>query len=188
MVSIIVISLMTKIALLKTRSSLKMRGINKEVVVAVVKDILIVISITKAEGIMNGTSLESPIMPLSNTMRFSVLMKFGWPFVTSVRPRVALLMLTQMAFMMLISAGSTIQPHSTHLLRWLHSTTPFSNNNGTGTSAPVLHNTVSVPRGGIATQNDLIQVSKSKATRVLCNFQTYTPDADIAALADALYG
>ncbi len=49
-----------------------------------------------------------------------------------------------------------------------------------------MNSAASVPGGVIATNHDLIQVSNSKATQVLCAFQTSTPDADIAALAGAL--
>jgi hypothetical protein len=49
-----------------------------------------------------------------------------------------------------------------------------------------LNTAASVPRGEVAASNDLIQVSKSKATQVLRTFQTSTPDTDIAALAGAL--
>ncbi len=67
-----------------------------------------------------------------------------------------------------------------------HSTTPSFNSIGNGTSAPVLNTAASVPQGEVAASNDLIQLSKSKETQVLCNFQTSTPDADISALAGTL--
>ncbi len=50
----------------------------------------------------------------------------------------------------------------------------------------MLNTTASVLGGGTSANNDLIQVSKSKATQVLCTFQTSTPDADIEALAGAI--
>ncbi len=49
-----------------------------------------------------------------------------------------------------------------------------------------MNTAASVPGEGISTSNDLIQVSKSKVTQVLCTFLKSTPDADIAALAGAL--
>ncbi len=75
---------------------------------------------------------------------------------------------------------------STHLVSRYQSTTSSSNSTGNGTSAPVLNTATSVPKGEVAASNDFIQVSKYKATHVLQNFQTSTPDADIAALAGAL--
>ena len=83
-------------------------------------------------------------------------------------------------------AGSSYRLPSPHPFSCLQSTTPSSNPTGNGTSAPVLNTAASVPWGEVAASNDLIQVSKSKATQVLCNFQTSTPDADIAALAGTL--
>ena len=83
-------------------------------------------------------------------------------------------------------AGSNYRLPSTHPFSRHHSATPSSNSNGNGTSAPVFNTEASVPRGDVAASNDLIQVSKSKVTQVLCNFQTSTPDADIAALAGTL--
>ncbi len=85
-----------------------------------------------------------------------------------------------------LSAGSRYWLPSTHPFSCLQSTTPSSTSTGNGTSAPVVNTAASVPRGGNAASNDLIQFSKSKATQVLCNFQISTPDADIAALAGAL--
>ncbi len=55
-----------------------------------------------------------------------------------------------------------------------------------GTSAPVVNATVSESGCGMSPHNDLIQVSKSKATQVLHIFQTSISDADIAALAGTL--
>ncbi len=49
-----------------------------------------------------------------------------------------------------------------------------------------MNTAASVPRGEVAASNDLIQVSKSKATQVLCHFQTSTPDADISVLVGTL--
>ncbi len=46
-----------------------------------------------------------------------------------------------------------------------------------------MNSAASVPGVGVATNDDLIQVSKSKATHVLCTFQNSTPNANIAALA-----
>ncbi len=83
-------------------------------------------------------------------------------------------------------AGSSFHLPSTHPFSCLQSTTPSSNSTGNGTSAPVLNTAASVSRGEVAASNDLIQVSKSKATQVLWNFQTSTPDADIVDLAGAL--
>ncbi len=79
-------------------------------------------------------------------------------------------------------AGTSYYLSTTHQFHHHHST----NNKSIGTSAPVLNTAASVSGGGIATNNALIQVSKSKATQVLCTFQTSTPDGDDAALADAL--
>ncbi len=120
-------------------------------------------------------------------MGSSVLMEFGWLFVASVKPGVALPMPTLQIFDdVALLAGSNYRLPSTHPFSHHCSTTPSSNSTGNGTSAPVLNTAASVPRGEVAASSDLIQVSKSKATQVLCNFQTSTPDADIAALAGAL--
>ena len=83
-------------------------------------------------------------------------------------------------------AGSNYRLPSTHPFNCHCPTTPSSNPTGNGTSASVLNTAASVPRGEVAVSNDIIQVSKSKATQVLRNFQTSTPDADIAALVSAL--
>ena len=83
-------------------------------------------------------------------------------------------------------AGSNYCLPSTHPFSRHRSTTPSSNSTSNGTSAPVLNTAASVPRGEVDANNDLIQVSKSKATQVLHNFQTLTPDADIAALDGTL--
>ena len=98
--SIIVTSLVIRIVLHRTRLSLKKTGIIPQVVVAMVEDILVVVGIIRDEATMNGTSLESPILPV--IMGFSVLMEFGWLFVASVRPGVVLLMPTLLALIMLI--------------------------------------------------------------------------------------
>ncbi len=74
-----------------------------------------------------------------------------------------------------------MHPFSCH-----HSAVPSSNSTGNGTSAHVYNTAASVPKGEVAASNDLIQVSKSKATQVLHNFQILTPDADIAALDGTL--
>ncbi len=79
-------------------------------------------------------------------------------------------------------SGTSYHLPSTHPFHHHHSTKNIS----IGTSAPALNTADTVPGGGIATNNDLIQVSKSKATQVLCAFQTSTPDVDISALAGAL--
>ncbi len=83
-------------------------------------------------------------------------------------------------------AGSNYRLPSTHLFSCYQSTAPSSNSTGNGTSDPVVNTAASVPRGEVAASNDLIQVSKSKATQVLCTFKTSTPDADIVALAGSL--
>ncbi len=83
-------------------------------------------------------------------------------------------------------AGSNYRLPSTHPVSHHCTATLSSNSTGNGTSAPVLNTAASVPRGEVAASNDFIQVSKSKATQVLCNFQTSIPDADIAALAGTL--
>ncbi len=49
-----------------------------------------------------------------------------------------------------------------------------------------MNTTALIPGKGITTTNDLIQVSKLKATQVLCTFQTSTPDVGIAAPAGTL--
>ncbi len=64
------------------------------------EDVLVVVGIIRDEAIMNGTSLESPILPI--IMGFSVLMEFGWLFVASFRPGVALPMPTLLVFTMLL--------------------------------------------------------------------------------------
>ncbi len=83
-------------------------------------------------------------------------------------------------------AGSSYRLPSTHPFTCYQYTTPSSNSTCNGTSAPVLNTAASVPKGEVAKSHDLIQVSKSKATQILSNFQTSTPDADIAALVGAL--
>ncbi len=97
--SIVVMSLVIRIALHRTRLSLKKRGTMLQEVVAMVEDGLVV-SIIRDKATMNRTSLESPILPV--IMGFSALMEFGWPFVASVKPGVAPLMLILLAFMMLL--------------------------------------------------------------------------------------
>jgi hypothetical protein len=101
MALIVVTSLMIRIALHRTGLSLKKRGIVLQVVVAMVEDVIVVVGIIKAEAIMNGTSLELLTLPVLIIMGFSVLMEFGWLFVASVRPGVALPMLTPLVFMIL---------------------------------------------------------------------------------------
>ncbi len=50
-----------------------------QVEVALVEDILlVVVSIIRAEAIMNGISLELPTLPVPIIMGFSILMEFGW--------------------------------------------------------------------------------------------------------------
>ncbi len=51
-------SLVTRIVFQRTRLSMEKRGIVLQVVVAMVEDVLMVVSTIKAEAIMNGTSLE----------------------------------------------------------------------------------------------------------------------------------
>ncbi len=75
-------------------------------------------------------------------------------------------------------AGSSYCLSITHPFSRYQSTTPSSNSTG------ILQ--LQFQRGENAASNDLIQVSKSKATQVLCTCQNSTPDADIAALAGAL--
>ncbi len=101
MMSIIVMSLMTRIILHKTELSFERRGILINIIVAVVDYILMVVGILKVKGIMNRTSLEWPILPMSITMVFIDLMEFGWPFVVSVRSGVVLLLPTLLVFKML---------------------------------------------------------------------------------------
>ncbi len=98
--SILVMSLVITIVLHRTSLSLKKRGTVLLVVVAILRDVLVVVGIIRAEAIMNRTSLELPI--LSFIMGFSVLIDFGWLFVANVRPVKALPMHTQLAFMMLL--------------------------------------------------------------------------------------
>ena len=98
--SIAVMSLVIRMALHRTRLSLKKKGTVLLVVVAMVEDVLVVVGIIRDKAIMNGTSLESPILPI--IMGFSVLMEFGWPFVASVRPGVEPQMPILLAFMMLL--------------------------------------------------------------------------------------
>ncbi len=89
-----------RIVLHRIRLSLKKRGTMLQVVVAMVEDVLVVVGTIKAEAIMNGISLEPPMLPV--IVELSVLMEFGWLFVASVRPGVALLMPTLLVFMMLL--------------------------------------------------------------------------------------
>ncbi len=77
MVLIIVTSLMIIIVLHRTRLSLKKRGSMLQVEVALVEDILVVVSVIRVKAIMGGTSLEFQILPMSIVLGFSVLMKFG---------------------------------------------------------------------------------------------------------------
>ncbi len=98
--SFAVMSLMIRIKLHRTRLSLKKKGTMLQEVVTMVEDVLVVVGIIRAEATMNRTSLESPILPI--IMGFSVLMEFGWIFVASVRPGVALLMPTLLVCMMLL--------------------------------------------------------------------------------------
>ncbi len=100
--SIIVESLMIRIILHSTRLSLKKRGSKLQVEVVLVKDILVVVGTMRAKAIMNRTSLECPTLPVPIIIGLSVLMEFGWPFVASVRPGVALLMPILLAFMTLL--------------------------------------------------------------------------------------
>ncbi len=98
--SINVMSPVIRIVLHRTSLSLKKRGTVLQVVVAMVEDVLVVVGTIKAEAIMNGINLESPMLPV--IVGFSVLMEFGWLFVASVRPGVALPMPTLLIFMMLL--------------------------------------------------------------------------------------
>ncbi len=117
----------------------------------------------------------------------SILMEFGWLFVASVKTLSGTPNAHTTGFHdVALVAGSNYRLPSTHPFSCLQSTIPSSNSTGNGTSAPVLNTAASVPRGEVAASNDLIQVSRSKATQVLRTFQTSTPDADIAALAGAL--
>ncbi len=95
-----IVSLVIRIILLRTRLSLKKKGTMLQVVVAMVEDVLVVVGTIKAEAIMNRISLELPMLPI--IVGFSVLMEFGWLFVASVRPGVALPMPTLLVFMMLL--------------------------------------------------------------------------------------
>ncbi len=54
-----------------------MKGIIVLVVVTVEEAILMMVSILNTKDIMNGTSLEHPILPMSITMGLRVLMGFG---------------------------------------------------------------------------------------------------------------
>ncbi len=56
--SIVVESLMISIILNRTRLSLKKRGTTLQVEVALVEDVLVVVSISRAKAIMKGTSLK----------------------------------------------------------------------------------------------------------------------------------
>ena len=98
--SIIVINLVIRIILLRTRLSLKKSGTVLQVVVAMVEDVLVVVGTIKAEAIMNGISMESPMLPV--IVGFSASMEFGWFSLASVRPGVALSMATLLVFMMLL--------------------------------------------------------------------------------------
>ncbi len=88
MASIIVMSLVIRIKLHRTRLSLKKRGTTLLDVVTMVDDIIVVVGIIEANAIMNGTSFRCPTLPMSILMGFSVLMEFGWLFVAGVRPEV----------------------------------------------------------------------------------------------------
>ncbi len=63
--SINVMNHVIRIALHRTRLSLKKRGTTLQVVVAMVEDVLVVVGTIKAEAIMNRISLESPMLPQS---------------------------------------------------------------------------------------------------------------------------
>ncbi len=56
--SIVVKSLVIRIILNRTRLSLTKRGTTLQVEVALVEDVLVVVSIIRDEAIMKGTSLE----------------------------------------------------------------------------------------------------------------------------------
>ncbi len=99
--SIVVESLVIRIVLHRTRLSLKKRGTRLLVVFAMVEDVLVVVGTIKAEAIMTRISLELPMLPV--IVGFCVLMEFGWLFVASVRPGVALPMPILLVFMMLLS-------------------------------------------------------------------------------------
>ncbi len=64
--SIVVTSLMIRIVLRRTRLSLKKKGTMLQEVVAMVEDVLMVVSIIRAKAIMNGTSLELPTSAYHN--------------------------------------------------------------------------------------------------------------------------
>ncbi len=98
--SIFVENLMIRIRSNRTRLSLKKQGNTLQVEVTLVEDVLMVVGIIRAKGIMKGTSLESQKMPV--IVGLSVLMEFGWLFVATVRPGVALPMPTLLVFMMLL--------------------------------------------------------------------------------------
>ncbi len=98
--SIVMMSLVIRIVLHRTRLNLKKRGTVLQVVVAMVEDVLVVVGTLKAEAIMNGINLELPMLPV--IVELSVLMEFGWLFVASIRPGVALPMPTLLVFMKLL--------------------------------------------------------------------------------------
>ncbi len=100
--SIIVMSLVIRIILHRTRLSLKKTGTMLQVEVALVEDVRVVVGIIRAKAIMSRTSLECPTLPVSIVTGFSVLMEFGWLIVASVRPGVALPIHTLLVFMMLL--------------------------------------------------------------------------------------
>ncbi len=56
--TIIVMSIVIRIILHRTRLSLKKKGTMLQVVVAIVEDVLVVVGIIRAKAIMKGTSLE----------------------------------------------------------------------------------------------------------------------------------
>ncbi len=74
----------------------------------------------------------------------------------------------------LLAGTSYHLPSTPPFNHYFCSTFVSSTSNATGPLAPVLRTAVSDSGGGMATKNDLIQFSMSKATQVLCPFQAFT--------------
>ncbi len=91
MVLIIVRNPLTNPELHISGLSFKRRGIIDQVMVAVMKDILLVDIIIKAVGTMKGTNLEWQTLPVVLLVGFIALVEFGWNFVANVMLGVALM-------------------------------------------------------------------------------------------------
>ncbi len=182
MVLIIVRNPVTKPALHRTRLSFKRREIVNQVMVAVMEDILLVAAIIKAVETMKGTNLECQTLPM--LLRMECIASDGVWMVYYDKCN---------------TWSGTPHAHTT-----IFYDLPFWLGPATISQAPI-HSIIIVPppviafkvqllfwilqlqfKGEVLPNNDLIQVSKSKATQIFCTFQTSFPDEYIEAQAGAL--